>query len=418
LYNIVILEESGPGGITMINQAVAQANFLMRLGMKINFSELARIYKVDRRTIKKHVEGKIKKVKSRNKKSFFDQYREEIEDKLALKGVTIKGVHEYFIDKYGEFRTYSNFLKYVKKNELKPKHAVMGHPRFETAPGKQAQVDWKEDIKMISKHGVVHEFHVLNYKLGCSRHSVFKYSHSLKTDELIEKLIMAFKEQNGVPLTILFDNASAVVNFSRGKRTINARMKAFAKDFGFKIKLCKPYHSFTKGKVEANNKFLIRLLAYNHDFEDEEDLKRIIKHINKRVNESVSQATGVTPNLLFQKEKEYLLPLPNDRIIESYLDPHFHKKVQKDSLISHNGSKYSVPKNLIGKTVSIKEIDNQLHIYHNTDLVRIHPVSSKKINYNQEDYVSLMSPHFDDVEALEKAVEENLKLLDLMLEDK
>jgi hypothetical protein len=121
---------------------------------------------------------------------------------------------------------------------------------------------------------------------------------------------------------------------------------------------------------------------------------------------------------LFQKEKEYLLPLPNDRIIESYLDPHFHKKVQKDSLISHNGSKYSVPKNLIGKTVSIKEIDNQLHIYHNTDLVRIHPVSSKKINYNQEDYVSLMSPHFDDVEALEKAVEENLKLLDLMLEDK
>jgi len=78
----------------------------------------------------------------------------------------------------------------------------MGHPRFETAPGKQAQVDWKEDIRMISKQGVVHEFHVLNYKLGCSIHSVFKYSHSLKTDEPIEKLIMAFKEQNGVPLTI------------------------------------------------------------------------------------------------------------------------------------------------------------------------------------------------------------------------
>ena len=115
MYNIVILEESKPGGITIINQAVAQANFLMRLGMKINFSELSRIYKVDRRTIKKHVEGKVRKGKNKSKKSSFDQYREEIEDKLALRGVTIKGVHEYFIDKYGEFRTYSNFLKYVKK---------------------------------------------------------------------------------------------------------------------------------------------------------------------------------------------------------------------------------------------------------------------------------------------------------------
>jgi hypothetical protein len=27
-----------------------------------------------------------------------------------------------------------------------------GHPRFETPAGKQAQVDWKEDIKLVSRY--------------------------------------------------------------------------------------------------------------------------------------------------------------------------------------------------------------------------------------------------------------------------
>jgi transposase len=388
----------------------------MRLGMKVNFSELSRIYKVDRRTIKSHVEGKVGKERTRNKKSYFDKYEEDIKTKLKIKGVTIKGVHEYFIDKYGEFGTYSNFLKYVRKRELKPKHAVIGHPRFETQPGIQVQVDWKEDIRMISRHGVVHDFNVLNYKLGFSRHSYFGYSESITQSDLVEHMIMAFIESGGVPREALVDNMSAVVNITKKGRKINSKMKAFADDFGFRIRLCKPYHAFTKGKVEANNKFLTRLLAYNHDFEDEEDLRRIIKHINKRVNESVSQATGVTPNLLFQKEKEYLLPLPKNSIIESYLNTNLRKKVQKDSLISYKGSKYSVPQSLIGKTVSIKEKDDQLHIYHNTELIRIHPISSKKFNYYEDDYRDLMSLSYDE-EALDKVVRENLKQLDLLLED-
>jgi len=43
--------------------------------------------------------------------------------------------------------------KYVKKKGLKPEKKVKGHPRFETGPGEQAQVDWKENIKLVSKSG-------------------------------------------------------------------------------------------------------------------------------------------------------------------------------------------------------------------------------------------------------------------------
>jgi hypothetical protein len=52
-----------------------------------------------------------------------------------------------------------------------------------------------------------------------------------------------------------------------------------------------------------------------------------------------NQTTQVPPALLFQKEKEYLLPLPDKKLIESYLDCYKSVKVQKDSLIYYKWGK-------------------------------------------------------------------------------
>ena len=90
-------------------------------------------------------------------------------------GVSTGIVYQYFKDKYGDIGTYSNFNKYVKLKNLKPKKAIRGHARFETPPGKQAQVDWKEDIKLTSKYGEVFIFNVFSYKLGNSRFCCFTY---------------------------------------------------------------------------------------------------------------------------------------------------------------------------------------------------------------------------------------------------
>ena len=125
--------------------------------------------------MKKYYEGYKGKSKTRNKSSRLDQYYIEIKEKLAINGVTINGVYQYFKDKYGDIGTYSNFNKYVKLKNLKPKKAIRGHARFETPPGKQAQVDWKEDIKLTSKYGEVFIFNVFSYKLGNSRFCCFTY---------------------------------------------------------------------------------------------------------------------------------------------------------------------------------------------------------------------------------------------------
>ena len=74
--------------------------------------------------MKKYYEGYEGKSKTRNKSSRLDQYYIEIKEKLAINGVTINGVYQYFKDKYGDIGTYSNFNKYVKLKNLKPKKTI------------------------------------------------------------------------------------------------------------------------------------------------------------------------------------------------------------------------------------------------------------------------------------------------------
>ena len=89
-------------------------------------------------------------------------------------------------------------------------------------------------------------------------------------------LITSFKATGGVPREILFDNMASVVDLKGNHRHVNEKMRTFAKDFNFKIKLCKPRHAYTKGKVESLNKFLSWLYPYQGEFETEEQLIAII----------------------------------------------------------------------------------------------------------------------------------------------
>ncbi|KLO22536.1 integrase [Marinitoga sp. 1155] len=344
-----------------------------------------------------------------------DNYLKRIEELLSIKGITMRAVYEKLKDEGLNIGTYSNFRKYVKRKGLIEKKKAKGHPRFETLPGVQAQVDWKENIKLYSRSGEEFEINVFNYKLGYSRYCYFELRETKTQQDVFECLINAFKKTGGVPQEILFDNMRTVVDITEKGRRINYKMKAFAKDFGFKIKLCKPRHSYTKGKVESANKFISWILAYDKDFEDEKELNEIIQRINKKVNTRINQSTNVPPLLLFQKEKEYLSPLPNKNIVESYLD-HTHKaKVQKDSLIYYKGNKYSVPPEYIGKTMKIKTNENYLYVYYNTELITVYKITDKKINYISDHYTTLMSKHIKDSKELNEMCSNNLKKLDNFL---
>ena len=366
-----------------LNKLKQELMILKTQNIKPNYSELARLHNCDRRTVKKYDNGYEGKPKNRNKESKLDKYKEDIKTKLELPGSTIKGTYEYFKDIDNNIGNYSNFYKYSKEFKAN-KNNNKFHPRYETEYGKQLQFDWKEDIKMINKSGKLFEFNIFSSTLGASRLHVFIYS-KYKTRLDVERcLVKTFQYIGGVPEETLTDNMSSIVDVK--KKEFNKEFIMFSKDMGFIPKKCKPRHAYTKGKDESCNRFLSWLIPYNGEFETEEELINIIKEINLKVNRQTNETIGVPPIMLFQKEKEYLKPLPNNKIMNNYLYDTLITKVSNESLFYYKGSKYSVPIKFINRTLNLREENNKLYVYYNKELITIHDISNKYINYKDEHY--------------------------------
>lgn len=227
-------------------------------------------------------------------------------------------------------------------------------------------------------------------------------------------MIKTFEYINGVPKELLTDNMSSIVDINT--HTFYKEFIAFTNDMQTKPKSCKPRHPYTKGKDESANRFMSWLIPYNNEFEDEQDLIRIIKEINLKVNKQVNSTIGVSPIMLFNKEKEYLKPLPNSKIIDQYLIDTIRIKISNESLFYYKGKKYSVPNKFINFTLDLQENNNKLYVYYNKELITIHHISGKNINYKEEHYIDglsniLKNKTQEQIEYLAKKNLENLNRL-------
>lgn len=383
---------------------------LSTLEIKPNYSALSRKYNIDRRTVKKYNQGYDGKRVSIQKKSKLDKYQDEIREKLSLPGATISGTYQFFKDKE-DIGTYSNFHRYVKCRNLISSKDNSAHLRFETNFGKQLQFDWKEDISMVNSYGEVFNFNVFSATLGASRLHAFWYS-KLKTRVDVQRcLVKTFQFIGGVPEELLTDNMSCIVNTHTHK--FEKEFLSFVKDMQTTVQNCKPRHPYTKGKDESANRFMSWLIPYNHEFKDEKDLIKILCEITKKVNCKVNSTIGTSPIMLFKKEKDYLKPLPSEKILNEYLIDTIRLKVSNDSLFYYKGKRYSVPPKFINHTVDIQECNNKLYVYYSKELITIHDISENNINYKEEHYIAgLKSVLIDKKQSeIEKLAKENLERL-------
>ena len=405
------------GGVTHMNTNLKGELTLMdSLGIKPNYAALGRKYELDWRTVKKYHNGYQGKPTTRNKGSKLDSYKTEIADKLTIKRITVRGVYEFMVKKYGLTRigSYPNFNRYVLDNKLKPKSNTDGHPRFEKDPGEQGQVDWKEDISIANKFGEIFVINVLHCTLKFSRYSHLELSVQKRYDDVARGLINGFIKFGGVPKELLFDNMSTVANIHTKPKQPTTAISKLAKDFGFKVRFCGTRRPQTKGTVEAKNKVIDWIRAYEGEFETLEELLDIVEKINQDMNITINQETQMSSTALFYKEKEHLQPLPDRNLIDQYLTPTKYK-VSKEALIRYGNSRYSVDPKLIGEEVSIDLLDNKLYIYYNGKLAVVHSLNENPINYNKDHYTALMEGKAAKTD-MENIVTDNLEMMDRLLE--
>lgn len=384
---------------------------------------IAREYGCDWRTAKKRyelqqqIEAGVERPLKQHK-SILDPYINIIDAKLNIAGITASAIYHFLLETTDYSGKYGLVKNYVKKHKKDiPKKACIRVPKV---PGKIGQVDWKEDFTLINKNGESLVFNIFLFTLTFSEKKYCKLTLDRKQDTVINSLIYAFNYVKGIPKDIWFDNMLTIVDASKmGKHDrINDKFKQFAKDMGFNPITCRPRRPQSKGSVEALAKLCDRLLAYNHEFETIEDLEKIVETFNENINKEVSQSHNRIVNEVFTYEKEYLLPLPNNKIFSSYLSNRQTRKVAKDSMISYKSNKYSVPVKYIDFDLNVIEKDNTLYIYDNTNLVRCHQISNNPLNYNREDVRDiLVSDLLKDSteEKIEEFISENLSQYDNLL---
>ena len=351
-------------------------------------------------------------------KSILDPYVDIINAKMNIAGITASAIYHFLLDTTDYTGKYGLVKNYVKKHKKDiPKKASIRVPKV---PGKTGQVDWKEDFTLINKHGEVVVFNIFLFTLPFSEKKYCKLTLDRKQDTVINTLICVFQYIGGIPKDIWFDNMLTIVDAAKmGKHDrINDKIKQFAKDMGFNPIPCRPRRPESKGSVEALAKLCDRLLAYNHEFETIEDLEKIVKTFNENVNNEVSQSHNRVVNEVYTYEKEYLLPLPNNKIFSSYLSNRETRKVTKDSMITYKNNKYSVPVKYIGFDLNVIEKDNSLYIYDNTKLIRCHQISNNSLNYNKEDVKDILVSDLlrdSTEEKIEAFITENLSQYDNLL---
>jgi transposase len=131
--------------------------------------------------------------------------------------------------------------------------------RFETAPGRQAQVDWGTTWVQVGEQRIRVQLFVM--LLGYSRWLYVECTQDQTLASLLACHQHAFDWFGVVTEEILYDNPKIVVL----KRDWEGRVIAwhlqfwdFAQHYGFTPRLCRPYRTQTKGKVESGIKYVKR----------------------------------------------------------------------------------------------------------------------------------------------------------------
>lgn len=145
----------------------------------------------------------------------------------------------------------SQLKAYLAQFKVKQAEPVV---RFETEPGEQMQADFTVIRQRRDR------LSAFVATLGYSRATFVRFTEQEDFAIWRECLSAAFEYFGGVPQEVLFDNAKPVIIerdvYGPGLHRWHAGMLEFARDWGFKLRVCRPYRARTKGKVERFNGYL------------------------------------------------------------------------------------------------------------------------------------------------------------------
>lgn len=300
----------------LIQEGAVEIEVLLKQGMGVR--EVARRCGVSRNTVRRvRAEGAGRRYRREPRQGKLDAFADYIRGRLAAAApgwipatVMLREVRER-----GYTGSHSILRAFMAR--LRPTRVEEPVVRFETAPGQQMQMDWAE-------------FRVAGLRwfafvvvLGFSRWIFGRFVDNQHFETLRDLHIAAFEAIGGVPREGLYDNMATVVlqrdADGKGKHRFHDGMLALSRDYGFALRLCRPYRARTKGKVErgiryVRESFFAPLLA---EFRQRGEVLTL-DIVNARfaawqcevANQRLHATTGERPCDRLLLERDKLLPMP------------------------------------------------------------------------------------------------------------
>ncbi len=253
--------------------------------------------------------------------------------------------------------------------------------RFETAPGKQAQVDWGH-LGSIEINGQERKLNGFTFTLGYSRAMMAEAALDQKLGTLLKMHEDAFRQLGGVPEEILYDRMKTVwVEIDeRGEVVWNPVFLDFARYWGFTPRLCRPYRAQTKGKVESGVKYVRRNFLCGLQGREPSCLPDLNAQLRGWVWEVANQRVHGTTHeqvaMRWNVDRFNLLPL-DGRPPYPYADDEL-RKVARDAYVCWQGSRYSVPWMYAGKQVWVRDQSGEVEVHYGCERIAVHGQARRK----------------------------------------
>jgi transposase len=215
--------------------------------------------------------------------------------------------------------SYTQVKEYVR--EVRPRPPQEPVIRFETPPGRQAQVDFAHFRLPWGRR------YALLVVLSWSRDLWLRFYPRQDMRTLFSGLEDAFRSFGGVPHELLFDQMRSVIVEDRrtdgGSLVENLEFLRFAHHWGFRPRACRPYRAKTKGKVERPIRYVRQSFFYGREFVSDDDLNaRAERWLATVANVRMHRTTKERPiDRLERVERAHLKPLAPTRYRSLVLPP-------------------------------------------------------------------------------------------------
>ena len=343
---------------------------------------IANTMKLDRRTVKKyrvfseaegwlsgalpelaeiHQQVKRKLHRQRGRRRELGEWETAIKE-LYEKGVAARIIHQRLEQEAGYELSETQVRRYVQTlKKANPQVTI----RIETAPGQEAQVDFGKTVNLWDAEEQRYRTgYIFSMVLSWSRHMYVEFVHDQRVETWLACHRHSFEFFEGVPERVRLDNLkAAILKASAEKPLVQRAYAECARHYGFRIDPCKPRRPEHKGKVERAGIGYVKTsfvpLLPDHCTRAQAN-QRVRLWLLSTAGNRDHGTTHVPPLERFEIEQLQLLLLPSEGF-----EPYSWKvaKVQRDCHITFEKGFYSVPWDLVGKTVSIRIRAQQIEIF-------------------------------------------------------